>query len=66
MSDRASLVLGNRFQMNASSWGFWNGRGRNRTAFATLKMATVLPIPSARVRRMTPAKRGFRAKERTA
>jgi hypothetical protein len=37
------------FQINTRRWGSSKGRGLGRTAFSTLKMATLLPIPSARV-----------------
>jgi hypothetical protein len=64
--ERATLVAGSRFHTKVSSSGSVNGSGRNSTAFATLKIATLLPIPSARVRTMTPVKSGFLANERTA
>src|SRR4026208_1143055 len=63
---RAAVVLGSRAQINASSPGSLKGRARNSTAFATLKIATLLPMPSASVSRMTPVKSGRPAKERSA
>ena len=33
-----------------SSFGFWKGIGRSRTASTTLKMALFAPMPSARVK----------------
>src|SRR5437867_3181991 len=51
-------------QKATSRAGSRNGRGRSRTAFTTLKMAALAPMPRDRVRSATAVRPGFRRRER--
>ena len=59
-------MLANRFHTSTSCSGSLNGRGLNNTAFATLKMATLLPMPSASVKTSTAVYPGRLTKPRRA
>src|ERR1700739_1134781 len=57
---------GERFQRITSRSGLSYGRGRSRSAFATLKMEVFAPIPLARDNTAVALNKGFFAQERRA
>ena len=66
-SERSTLVACRRVHTSASSSGMIvQAAHEAEQSLATLNIATLLPMPSARVRTITAVKSGLRTKERMA